>query len=225
MQEARSSPLGETLRRARQARGTTIEDAARATRIPLRYLQALEQNNFSILPAPVYARGFLRSYSGYLGLDPAELLPFFPVGHVEEPQLEPMPEVKQPRTWSVSGILAVAAVGVLILLVIGLSTIGNGGSDTLLRSEPVGLEGGAPPVVVPPEGDVAPPAPGVPQALPDLTGRSLDEAVDIIEGAGAEYVVIGVREGEDPLNRVVDQDPPPGTAIEPGDLVTVYVSR
>ncbi len=36
MQEARMSPLGETLRRARQARGITVEDAERATRIPRR---------------------------------------------------------------------------------------------------------------------------------------------------------------------------------------------
>src|SRR3990170_6808885 len=114
MQEARISPLGETLQRARQARGITVEDAERATRIPRRYLEALEQENFSILPAPVYARGFLRSYAGYLGLNPADLLPFFPVGHVEEPQLEPLPEVKQPHTWNMSGIFAIAAVGLLI---------------------------------------------------------------------------------------------------------------
>ena len=94
MQEARISPLGETLQRARQARGITVEDAERATRIPRRYLEALEQENFAILPAPVYARGFLRSYSGYLGLDPVELLPFFPVGHVDEPRMEPLPEVR-----------------------------------------------------------------------------------------------------------------------------------
>ena len=67
------SPLGETLRRARTAKGITIEDAERVTRIPRKYLEALELENFGILPAPVYARGFLRSYAGYLGLEPGEL--------------------------------------------------------------------------------------------------------------------------------------------------------
>src|SRR3970040_548999 len=104
MQEARISPLGETLQRARQARGITVEDAERATRIPRKYLEALEQENFAILPpVPVYARGFLRSYSGFLGLNPADLLPFFPIGHIDEPRLEPLPEVREPRTWSMSG--------------------------------------------------------------------------------------------------------------------------
>lgn len=227
MQEARTSPLGETLRRARQARGITIEDAERATRIPRRYLEALEQENFSILPAPVYARGFLRSYSGLLGLDPADLLPFFPVGHVGEPKLEPLPEVKQPRTWSMSGIVAVAAMGALILLVIALYSIGGDGGEggSLLHHEPAALEESAPPVVVPPQEEAPPAEPGVSQALPDLAGRSLDEAIAVVEEAGAGYVVIRVREGEVPVGQVVDQQPPPGTVVETGDLVTLIVSR
>ena len=226
MQEARVSPLGETLRRARQTRGITIEDAERATRIPRRYLEALEREDFGILPAPVYARGFLRSYSGYLGLDPSDLLPFFPVGHVDEPNLEPLPEVKQPRTWSMSGIIAVAAVGALILLVIGLYSIGSEGGDgnSLLR-EPAALDESAPPVAVPPDEGVPAAESGVTQALPDLAGRGVDEAIAVVEDAGAGYVVIGVREGEVPVGQVVDQQPTPGTVVEPGDLVTLIVSR
>ena len=226
MQEARSSPLGETLQRARQARGITIEDAERATRIPRRYLEALEQENYSILPAPVYARGFLRSYSGYLGLDPTAILPLFPVGHVDEPKLEPLPEVKQPRTWSMSGVIAVAAVGALILLVIALYSVGReGGDGSGLLTEPAAVEEGVPDVVVPPEGEAPLAEPGVAQALPDLAGRSLEEAVDVVEEAGAGYVVIGVSEGEVPVGQVVDQVPPPGTTVQPGDLVTLIVSR
>lgn len=70
--------LGTWLVRAREARGLTVEDAERDTRISRRYLQALESENFEVIPAPVYARGFLRSYSQYLGLDPAEMLSLFP---------------------------------------------------------------------------------------------------------------------------------------------------
>ena len=225
MQEARTSPLGETLQRARQARGITVEDAERATRIPRRYLEALETENFSILPAPVYARGFLRSYSGYLGLNPAELLPFFPVGHVDEPNMEPLPEVKQPRTWSASGILAVAAVGALILLVIGLYSIGNDDSGALLGPEQAALRESVPDVRVPPAGEAPVGDPGVAQALPDLAGRSLEEAITVVEEAGAGYVVIGVHQGEVPVGQVVDQAPSPGMTVEAGDLVTLIVSR
>lgn len=228
LHEARLSPLGETLRRARQSRGTTIEDAERVTRIPRKYLEALEQENYSILPAPVYARGFLRSYAGYLGLDPGELLPFFPVGHVEEPKLEPLPEVRQPRTWSMSGAVAAAAVGALILIVISLYSFGReSGGSSLLAPEEATPEA-APEVIVPAEGGPAgqePAAPTVPQALPDLAGLSLEEAVRIVEEAGAPYVVIGVREGDVPIGQIVDQAPSPGEAIEAGGLVTLIVSR
>lgn len=70
--------LGSLLTRAREARGLTIEDAERDTRISRRYLFALEAEQFDVIPAPVYARGFLRSYSQYLGLDPKEALALFP---------------------------------------------------------------------------------------------------------------------------------------------------
>lgn len=70
--------LGSWLVRAREARGLTLEDAERDTRISRRYLQALEAEQFEVIPAPVYARGFLRSYSQYLGLDPEDMLALFP---------------------------------------------------------------------------------------------------------------------------------------------------
>ena len=70
--------IGERLVRARETRGLTLEDAERDTRISRRYLQALESEQFEIIPAPVYARGFLRSYSQYVGLDPQEMLALFP---------------------------------------------------------------------------------------------------------------------------------------------------
>jgi transcriptional regulator with XRE-family HTH domain len=79
--------IGERLIRARETRGLTLEDAERDTRISRRYLQALETEQFEIIPAPVYARGFLRSYSQYVGLDPQEMLSLFP----REPGLPPAP--------------------------------------------------------------------------------------------------------------------------------------
>ena len=72
--------LGNTLSRARRARGITVEDAERDTHVSRRYLNALESEDFSLFPAPVYARGFLRTYSRYLGLNPEELVRVFPNG-------------------------------------------------------------------------------------------------------------------------------------------------
>ncbi len=70
--------IGERLIQAREERGLSLEDAERDTRISRRYLQALEDETFDIIPAPVYARGFLRSYTQYLGLDTARMLARFP---------------------------------------------------------------------------------------------------------------------------------------------------
>lgn len=85
--------LGSLLTRAREARGLTLEDAERDTRISRRYLAALEAEQFEVIPAPVYARGFLRSYSQYLGLDPQEMLAMFPREEDEGyGRSEPVPE-------------------------------------------------------------------------------------------------------------------------------------
>ena len=70
--------IGERLIGAREQRGLSLEDAERDTRISRRYLQALEDERFDVIPAPVYARGFLRSYSQYLGVETAPLLARFP---------------------------------------------------------------------------------------------------------------------------------------------------
>jgi cytoskeleton protein RodZ len=66
--------IGEALRSAREAQGKSLDDAAVATRIRSSYLEALEREQFGELGGGVYAKGFLRSYAGYLGVDPAPLL-------------------------------------------------------------------------------------------------------------------------------------------------------
>lgn len=66
--------IGITLRNGRVQRGLTIDQAAHETRISPRFLEALEAEQFDELPAPVYVRGFLRSYANFLNLDAAPLL-------------------------------------------------------------------------------------------------------------------------------------------------------
>jgi len=66
--------LGETLAARRGERGLTIEQAAAATRIRAHYLSALESNELERLAAPVYAKGHLRTYALFLGLDPEPLV-------------------------------------------------------------------------------------------------------------------------------------------------------
>jgi len=220
-----SSPLGETLRRARLSKNVTFEDAERVTRIRREYLEALEQEEFTKLPAPVYARGFLRPYAGYLGLDPGELMPFFPVGHVDEPRLDPLPEVSEPRTWNMSGVLAICVVGFLILVVVALYSVGREDTSPAFNSPQAATsQNTSPDVIVPPE-DTSAGAAGPAAAMPDLTGQSLDDAIAIVEETGASYVIVGVREGDVPVGQIVDHEPGPGTQVGPGEVVTLFVSQ
>ncbi len=69
-----SEGLGLWLRRTREVRKLTLEDAERALRIRQRYLQALETGDFAALPGEIQARGFLRNYARFLGLPIEEAL-------------------------------------------------------------------------------------------------------------------------------------------------------
>ena len=61
--------IGGSLREARLKRGLTPADVQKAIRIRDRYLQALEDENWELLPGDAYVKGFLRTYADYLGLD------------------------------------------------------------------------------------------------------------------------------------------------------------
>ncbi len=61
--------LGEELKQAREERGITLREIADATHIGLRFLQAIEADDYSILPGGIFNRSFVRSYARYVGLD------------------------------------------------------------------------------------------------------------------------------------------------------------
>ena len=65
------------LREARQRGGFSLSDAAHVLRIQEHYLEALEEGRFDLIPGTTYTIGFLRSYAGFLGLDPDEMVDAF----------------------------------------------------------------------------------------------------------------------------------------------------
>ena len=69
--------LGERFRAAREARGLSLSDVAEQIRIRSVYLGAIEDENWTAIGAPVYTRGFLRTYARFLGLDPEEVVEEF----------------------------------------------------------------------------------------------------------------------------------------------------
>ncbi len=61
--------IGSTLRETRVRRKTTLQQAEDDTKIRVKYIQAMENEDFDLMPSPAYVKGFLRTYSAYLGLD------------------------------------------------------------------------------------------------------------------------------------------------------------
>jgi len=68
------SSFGQLLRQAREDRGLTLEQAEEETKIRKFYLRALEEDNFSVMPAQVYAVGFVRNYCLFLGINEQEMI-------------------------------------------------------------------------------------------------------------------------------------------------------
>ncbi len=77
--------IGSALKNARRRLGMDVKEAEERTKIRARYLRALEAEDWEVLPAPAYVRGFLRTYSNYLKL-PAEriLSDFRALGHDDD---------------------------------------------------------------------------------------------------------------------------------------------
>lgn len=69
--------FGETLRRAREAKGMTVMQIAEATCMLPQQIEDLENENFTRIAAPIYGRGFVKLYCGVVGLDPKPLVAEF----------------------------------------------------------------------------------------------------------------------------------------------------
>lgn len=66
--------FGEELKRERELRQITLREIAEATKINIRYLDALERNDFTHLPGGVFNKGFVRAYSQFIGIDPEAMV-------------------------------------------------------------------------------------------------------------------------------------------------------
>ncbi len=69
--------IGSTLREARVRRSLTLQQVEEDTKIRVKYLQAMENEDFDLIPGTTYAKAFLRTYSTYLGLDANVILQEF----------------------------------------------------------------------------------------------------------------------------------------------------
>jgi len=131
------SSFGETLKRERELRQISLREIAEATKINLRYLDALERDDFRHLPGGVFNKGFVRAYAQFIGIDPETMVTAYleedgrqqsraaragappPQVHVAE---APAPSSSNGRLW----LAALVIFLVVVVLVAGLTALGYG---------------------------------------------------------------------------------------------------
>jgi len=120
--------LGQWLRSHREGKQLSQEALATGTRIPLRHIQAIEENLFDRLPHPVTAKGFLRLYARAVGLDEARVIQRFEEAYRPPPTKEdaenrsnhPAPYIQTPATGAIFSLWRVAAAtGVVMIFLVG----------------------------------------------------------------------------------------------------------
>jgi cytoskeleton protein RodZ len=88
--------LGDIFRAAREKRKITASQAAAATHMKIQHVEAIEDNAFEKFAAPTYAKGFIKLYAEYLGLDPVPLLREYAERHMPSKRNSLMPEASPP---------------------------------------------------------------------------------------------------------------------------------
>ncbi len=115
--------FGENLRRERELRGIELAEIANATKICVRFLQAIEDDRWEVLPGGMFPRAFVRQYAAFLGLDVERAAADFARAHAagfSEPSKPSVPKQRSREGWGPTVFLV--AVG---LLGLGLTLIGR----------------------------------------------------------------------------------------------------
>jgi cytoskeleton protein RodZ len=134
--------IGNSLREARIRKGLDLKEAEEATKIRSKYLQALEDDDFEVIPGPAFVKGFLRTYATFLGLDADLLLDEYRSRY--EPNQELHPVARRPVADTRRGprrqsnLVVVGAVALVLLLV--LAWWARGDDETSATLDPVAVE-------------------------------------------------------------------------------------
>ena len=141
------STVAQQLRQAREAKNLTVQQVVEITKIRTDHLLALEEGNFDVFSAPVYIRGFVRTYSTLLKLDVPQMMAALEAELAGTTKFaEPPPLSDHPRgvvdfimlqLSLVDWRKATIGLGVIVVLVLGLSIwFGSRGRDPLKGLKP-----------------------------------------------------------------------------------------
>lgn len=192
------------LREARMRARIDISEIEAQTKIRAKYLRALENEEWSLLPGPTYVKSFLRTYAQALGLDARLLVEEYRLHHegptdVEMQPIAPAPQRRSrpipgsgpgggvPRTWITAGVVIVAII--LVLAIIGSG--GGGGSK----------KSGSTPTTTAPRGSTGP---ARPRAGAPIAARPARASLQLVP-SGPVYVCLIGGAGRKLINGVILQ--------------------
>lgn len=128
--------FGEYLKTERELRTMSMDDVAHVTRIHMKYLKALEENDFSSLPATTFIKGFIRSYAKAIGLDEESVILTFEYYQKQQKMadLNQSPEKRSAVNGS-KKLIIIVAILILLLIFIMILAYYSSNSGTLDSSE------------------------------------------------------------------------------------------
>ncbi|WP_066193681.1 MULTISPECIES: helix-turn-helix domain-containing protein [Gracilibacillus] len=117
--------IGERLKQEREQKKMSLEDVQKSTKIQVRYLDAIEQEKFNVMPGSFYVRAFIKEYATVLGLDPDELMEEYKSDLPFEQQEETIPLSRMSSSKSVSSgktsrVFSFMPTVIVVLLIIGI---------------------------------------------------------------------------------------------------------
>lgn len=118
------STFGENLRREREMRGVSLEEIRDATKIGMRALKAMEDDQFEKLPGGIFTRSFIRTYAKYLGLDEEKIMAEFQLVAPPSAQQADLNKISQQRTLPTK---ERSWMGLIVVLVLALVAAGGYG--------------------------------------------------------------------------------------------------
>jgi cytoskeleton protein RodZ len=203
--------IGNSLREARLRQGLDFPEIEQATKIRPKYLRALEDEQFDILPGQTYVKGFLRSYAEYLGLDGQLYVDEYNSRYIHVDEETPLRARSTsslgragPRFESSVVLMALAAIAILTLLVFAAWRFGSNTPETAIldysRNQPPAAQ---------PQAKQKRKAATLPRAKLTLTGALGDSWAEVYANSPAGKVLFSgtveaggtVRFGQDRVHR------------------------
>jgi hypothetical protein len=157
--------IGTTLREARVRRALTLQQVEEDIKIRVKYVQAMENEDWDVMPGVTYVKGFLRTYSTYLGLDPEVI-----IGEFRSRAIAPSAEHHEPFGGSsvigkphshrgrntVVIVAVVCLIALAVIYALGLMNDGDGGNEPTTTPDALGVVSPSPSPSASPEPQESP---------------------------------------------------------------------